>query len=242
MWLRVVYQKCPSGISGTHVATSSIHSIVVVCHRFLLLIFGSMLAGMCQLSNNTTNVSADPIIQGADIIAQTKVEMTPGQPLTYRWEGHGFEVHIPAGAIPAESGLVTMGIQASLSGDYHLPDDRVLVSGVYWVSLHPPIEFAKKVTVNIQHCGSVEDSKSALSFITATFMRESRPYIFKPLEGGFFLYSGRGTIAVDHFSGLSIFGRKKAKYAICTYYLPQPRNVYEIHIAVTAKVELILKV
>ena len=106
--------------------------------------------------------SSDPVIEGADIIAQTKVEMTPGQPLTYRWEGHGFEVHIPAGAILAESGPVTMSIQASFSGEYQLPEDGVLVSGVYWVALHPPVKFTKNVGVGIQHCGSVEEADSAL--------------------------------------------------------------------------------
>ena len=60
----------------------------------------------------------DPTIQGAEIIAQTRVEITPGKPLTYHWVGHGFEVHIPADAISSESGPVTLSIQASLSGDY----------------------------------------------------------------------------------------------------------------------------
>ena len=51
-------------------------------------------------------------------------------------EGHGFKVHIPAGAIRRERGRVTLCIQTSLSGDYQLPHDGVLVNGVYWLSLH----------------------------------------------------------------------------------------------------------
>ena len=78
------------------------------------------------------------------------LEITPGEPLDYKWEDHGFKIHVPAGAI---SGPVTLSIQASLSGDYQLPDDRVLVSGVYWLALHPPMKFSEKVTITIQHCG-----------------------------------------------------------------------------------------
>ena len=60
----------------------------------------------------------DPVIQGVEIIAQTRLELTPGKQLTYHWEGHGFKVHVPAGAISSESVPVTLSIQASLSGDY----------------------------------------------------------------------------------------------------------------------------
>ena len=107
----------------------------------------------------------DPTIQGAEIIAQTRVEITPGKPLTYHWVGHGFEVHIPAGAISSESGPVTLSIQASLSGDYQLPDDRVLVSGVYWLALHPPVMLSKSATISIQHCASNAASQPIFSSV-----------------------------------------------------------------------------
>ena len=106
-----------------------------------------------------------PVIRGAYIIAQTKIEITPDQPLDYHWEGYGFNVHTPAGAISEERGPVTLCIQASLSGDYQLPDDGVLVSGVYWLSLHPHVKrFSKKVTLSLQHCAP--DVDPGLSFIT----------------------------------------------------------------------------
>ena len=89
-----------------------------------------------------------PVIKGADIIAKTRIEFTQDQPLHFPWEGYGFKVHIPAGAI--SGGPVTLCIQASLSGDYQLPDDDDydgVVSGVYWLSLHPPVKrFHEKVT------------------------------------------------------------------------------------------------
>ena len=182
-----------------------------------------------------------PVIRGADIIAQTKVEITPDQALDYHWEGHGFKVHIPAGAISEEKGPVTLCIQASLSGDYQLPDDGVLVSGVYWLSLHPPVErFNKKVTLSLQHCAS--DNDSALSFITAKCTQKSLPYTFKPLAGGSFLVSGCGTIQCDHFSAVAVSASSISEYAFCSYYMAKQLNVYDVHIAVTPNLMLRLKV
>ena len=189
---------------------------------------------------------AFPVIRGADIVAQTTVEITPDQPLNFHWEGHGFKVHIPAGAIRRERGRVTLCIQASLSGDYQLPDDGVLVSGVYWLSLHPHVErFDKKVTISLQHCASDDDS--ILSFITAKCTQETLPYSFKPLPGGAFS-DNESTIQVDNFSAFSvvkliqgiinyIYGTKI--YAFCVFYTcKQQPNEYEAHITVTENLEL----
>ena len=181
---------------------------------------------------------AFPFIKGADIVTQKKIEITPGIAYTCHWEGYGFKVHIPAGAISEEMGPVTLCIQASLSGDYQLPDDGVLVSGVYWLSLHPYVKrFHKKVTVTIQHCASDDDS--ALSFITAKCTQKTLPYIFEEIKGGVFSTSDIGIINISHFSALGLFGRKKTFYAISTHYFSKEhRNHYEAHIAVIPNLEL----
>ena len=181
----------------------------------------------------------DPVIRGAEIIAQTKVEITPGQPLTYHWEGYGFEVHVPAGAIPADGAPVTMSVQASIVGNYKLPDDGVLVSGVYWIALHPPNKFAEGVTVVIHHCS---DADPALSFSTAKCTQKLLPYTFKPLSGGSFSDTGIGNIKVNHFSAIGILGRRKDNYAIFTYYIPKELNIYDAHITVVPKIEPTIKV
>ena len=188
-----------------------------------------------------------PVIKGARIIAQTKIEITPDQPLDYHWEGHGFKVHIPAGAIGGQRRPVILCIQASLSGNYRLPNDSELVSGVYWLSLHPTVKrFHSKATISIQHCASDDDS--ALSFITAMCTQKTLPYDFKSLAGGSFSESANGNIQVDHFSayGILSFGRNKLYanklYAFCTYYIPKATNVYEAHITVTQDLDLQLKV
>ena len=192
------------------------------------------------------------LIKGADIVAQKKIEITPGIAYTCHWEGHGFKVHIPAGAISEERGPVTLCIQASLSGDYQLPDDGVLVSGVYWISLHPPVKrFHKKVTLSLQHCASDDDP--GLSFITAKCTQQTLPYKFESLTGGSFSEPGYGSIELVNFSGFGIrkifrklFPQRPLNYAIRTYFVPDPDpeqpNKYEAHITVTQKKEIVMEV
>ena len=177
-----------------------------------------------------------PAIKGADIIARTKVEINPNMTHTCCWEGHGFKVHIPAGAISEERGPVTLCIQASLSGDYQLPDDGVLVSGVYWLSLHPHVKgFSKKVTVTIQHCASDDDS--ALSFVTAQCTQKTLPYTFNAIPGRFPSESGYGAVEIYHFSSLAIMAQKTSFYAFCTYYISKFPKICEVHITVTPDLE-----
>ena len=185
--------------------------------------------------------SVFPVIRGADIIARTTVDITPDQPLDFNWDGHGFKVHIPARAIKRERGRVTLCIQASLSGDYQLPDDGVLVSGVYWLSLHPHVEqFEKKVTICLQNCAS--DCDSLVSFITSKCTQETLPYTFTPLPGGSFDVSREGCILVERFSAVAVSASSKSQYAVCSYYIPKQPNVTHIHITVTQNLDLQLQV
>ena len=134
---------------------------------------------------------------------------------------------------------VTTHIRASLSGEYKLPDNRVLVSEVFWLSLDPPVEiFHKKVTLTLQHCALDDDS--ALTFITST--QDNPPYTFLPLPGGSFSESGHGTIDVDHFSPFGLIGTRKS-YAFCTFYLPiEKPKTHQVHITVTPNLKIHLKV
>ena len=134
---------------------------------------------------------------------------------------------------------VTATVRASLSGEYELPEDTVLVSGVYGLSLDPPVErFTEKVTLTLQHCAPDDDS--ALTFITST--QDEPPYTFQPLPGGSFSESGYGTIDVQHFSPIGVIARRKM-YAFCTYYIPLEKpNTHEVRITVTPNLKLHLKV
>ncbi|CAI8045201.1 hypothetical protein GBAR_LOCUS25022 [Geodia barretti] len=175
-----------------------------------------------------------------EAFAHAKIEVHPEKPLTYDWKGHGFKVDVPAGAI-SSSGPATMYIQASLKGDYQFPDEGVLVSGVYSLSLYPPVDkLDKKVTITLQHCACVDDDdeEAALSFYTA---KDTPPYIFERLPGGSFSESGEASIDVNHFTWFTVFGKKPLKYAIFTYYVPKQLNIHEAHITVTLKKELLIE-
>ena len=137
---------------------------------------------------------------------------------------------------------MTLCIQASLSGDYQLPDDGVLVSGVYWLSLHPHVErFDKKVTISLQHCASDDDS--SISFVTAKCTQETLPYTFKPLlPGGSFDVFREGTILVNQFSAVAAVAASVSDYAVCLHYLPKQTNATDIHINVTPYLDLQMQV
>ena len=183
---------------------------------------------------------ADIIAQRADIIAQTEIELTPAEPMSYYWESHGFKIDIPAGAISTESGPVSLRIQASLSGDYELPDEHVLVSAVYWLALHPPVKLVKKVTISVQHCATYNGS---LSFVRAKSTQATLPYTLKPLPGGMFSESEYGSIEVEHFSGFGLSSNSDSfRYYICTYYVSTFHNTWNVYISVTQKKDVLIEV
>ena len=134
---------------------------------------------------------------------------------------------------------MTLFIQASLSGDYHLPDDGFFVSGVYWLSLHPQVEkFDKKVTVSLQHCASVEDSDPALTFVRAECTQPKLPYIFRQLHNGNFPIHGYASVETTHFSGFGIHGKDIICAISLHYFCKDDPYPYEAHITVIPDLSL----
>ena len=198
-------------------------------------------------------------IRGADIIATATLEVPPGEPFSYTWHGHGMRLHIPANALKPSASILTMSIQTSLSGQFQLPDDTELVSGVYWVAF--PQRFYQPVTMEVQHCAYLEhpDQLSSLFFITARCNQETLPYQFKPLPGGVFsTHSSYGAIELSHFSGVGVVRKKgkgkgkesekkggegeKKRYSAHTYYIPQAATTWLMHFTIVCDLELCLKV
>ena len=156
------------------------------------------------------------------------------------------KLYIPADALKPGTPTQTMTIQASLSGQYQLPDDTELVSGVYWVAY--PRRFSQPVIMELQHCAYLEhpDQLSSLFFLTAKCNQEKLPYHFQPLLGGVFsTNSCYGSIELSHFSGVGV-GRKKRKrkhYTAQIFYIPQlAANAWRMDFTIIRDLELYIMV
>ena len=183
-------------------------------------------------------------IRGADIVAMATLEVVPGTPLTFEW--NGMKLHIPANTLEQGTSTQIMTIQASLSGQYQLPDDTELVSGIYWVAF--PQRFSRPVTMELQHCAYLEhpDQFSSLFFLTAKCNQKTLPYQFQPLPGGVFsTNTSYGAIELSHFSGMGVAMRKRKRkhYTGHIFYIPQATiTTWLMHFTIVCDLELCLKV
>ena len=186
------------------------------------------------------------LIRGADIIAKTTLEVVPGTPISHCWKGYGLMLYIPADALPLGTRTVTMSIQASLSGQYQLPEDTELVSGVYWVAF--PQKLSRPITLELQHCAHLENPEqlSSLFFLRAKCNQKTLPYQFQPFSGGVFSTTTcYGAIELSHFSGVGVGRRKRKKkrYTAQIFYIPQvTTTMWLMHFTITFDLELYLKV
>ena len=197
--------------------------------------------------------------RGADIIDTTTVVVVPGTRLTYMWEGRGLKLDIPPNALEPGTPTLSITIQASLSGQYELPDDTELVSGIYWMSF--PQRFSQPVTMELQHCAHLKDPDqlSSLFFVTARSNQETLPYLFEELPGGVFnIDNSYGTIKLRHFSAVGVVvkkGKGKGKvrekkgeegkekhYAALTYYIRQSPTTWLMHFTIVHDLELSVRV
>ena len=179
-------------------------------------------------------------IRGSDIVARTSVEVIPGKALYYDWKDYGFDIHIPAEALKSGSSPLTMHIQASVSGEFQLPNDLELVSAVYWISTAKTL-FSQPVTVTVQHCAHLgySDTFTSLSFITAKCTQPTLPYNFKRMQNGVFTRDSQyGSIELDHFSAVAVAGINKG-YCISTHYVPQrTATTWLTHFAITSNLNI----
>ena len=204
-------------------------------------------------------------MKGASITDSTTFSVATGD---HKWEGHGFELSIPEGSV--DSSTATMKIYASTKGEYQLPDNTTLVSGVYWISC--PHKFTKEhpVTLKIQHCVKIKHPKQldSLSFVAAKCTQKTLPYKFKIIPGGVFSTGNNiGSIQLTHFSAAAIVwikrlfgygeesgetgmgGREEGskenmeqECVVRAYHFPSEGIDLLTHIVITWDLELVLKV
>ena len=224
---------------------------------FMAFLSPKLIVISLPLYHPTFALSLSVPIRGADIVAKTTLEVVPGTPLTYEWKGHGMKLYILADALKPGTPAQTMTIQASLSGQYQLPDDAELVSGVYWVAF--PRRFSQPVTLELQHCAYLEhpEDVSSLFFVRAKCSQKNLPYQFQALPGGAFSTNTRyGAIELRHFSGVGLARRKRKRkqeegneakkerkyYIGKIFYIPQTNITWLMHFTVICALDLSLKV
>ena len=126
------------------------------------------------------------------------------------WSGYGFNVEVPAGALPPGV-TANVAVRAIFRGPFSLPKNSELVSAIYWVSCSEV--FLKHVAVNIQHCAviSSDEESTKFKFIIAKCSQDL-PYKFVERDGVFNAHSQYATIQLKQFSFISTIAKRIASY------------------------------
>ena len=122
---------------------------------------------------------------------------------TLDWIKFGLRIEIPKGSLLAGS-TTELLVKAIIGGDFILPPDCYLVSGIYQISSSE--QFKKNFTLHLPHAAIIksEEEASYFRFYTAD-CSSGPPYEFKEMEGGYFRpHSNSATIDVHHFSCYTI--------------------------------------
>ena len=185
-------------------------------------------------------------LRGVDKIIDEIEFVLTDEAQSYEWTDGGFKLQTPHGALPAEAVPCRINVKASLSGQFQFPENSELVSPVYWISTPKNLRFSCPLTVNFQHCGTVEERDDLdLSFVVAKCTQPDLPYKFKFLDGGSFdPNSSYGSISVTHFSGLGIVSkqRKGRSYCARTYVTNSGRDCWSVHFVIVRDLDIVLKV
>ncbi len=182
---------------------------------------------------------------GVESVGSVTYTVSGGKSSVFAWQGHGITLTIPAGAVPPNTPPTKLQITASVAGQFKFPEGCELVSGVYCVSF--PVEFAKPVALDIQHClqlTSVHEC-SLLSFAVAKDTQTGPPYKFELVEGGKFTpHEQIGSLTVTHFSRWAILkiGKKSTARKGCAAQLFYRQNHgicnWTLHFVITPRLDI----
>ena len=174
-----------------------------------------------------------------DVVAETSFEVTR-QAHTYEWRGYGVKLHVQQDSLPANCRQCRVEMRASLSGQYTLPTNCELVSGVYWV--YCPVKLSKCATLEVQHCST---RREGLCFVRAECTQEQLPYVFRRQEDGVFSeHSSYGSIELSRFSGwgigwlMSLFQPDSQQYSGQVFYASEAPSKWQVLFAVRHRGDL----
>ena len=183
-------------------------------------------------------------LPGVEECGETSVIVHSSQGQLVEW--NGLKLHIHTGCLPEGLQQCTIFIKASLAGDYEIPENTSLVSGIFWLRCEPQCTFIKPITVEIQHCSTKRDL-SKLNIVRAFCSQKSFPYKFKRLKGGSFnADTFYGAIDLKGFSGIGVIEEnpdsERMYYNQLFYRSLSHQQRHEIHIAFVWNTELHLNV
>ena len=142
------------------------------------------------------------------------------KPQCFVWQGYGLKLVFPEGCLPAHTTRCTIRILASLSGQYQFPEDSYPVSAIFWLCCEPRCNFAKPVSMEIQHC-AIKENISKLYFAKALCSPQKLPYCFKESSApSFSKNSSYGVVELDRFSGGTILqtGSEDREYVAKSFH------------------------
>ena len=164
---------------------------------------------------------------------ETVLEVVGDKPQKVEWPGYGFYIEVPEGALPLGV-TASVGVKVILAGQFKLPENRQLISAIYWVSSSEM--FLEKVAVNIQHCAFIrsEEQCSDFRFIIAKCSQKELPYTFKEREGLFNSHTQYAAIKLKQFSliGETASSETNLCCAAFMYYKQQtaiPKIIADFH-------------
>ena len=116
------------------------------------------------------------------------------------WERYGLRIRVSEGSLSSEETAEAV-VVALVGGDFKFPDNTVLVSAVYAISVLRRL--LKPLRLEMQHCISMtrRDQTRYMKFAIAPIDTPSLPYQFRIVEGGeFSIWSRYGSIDHKEFS------------------------------------------
>ncbi len=123
-----------------------------------------------------------------------------------KFSNFGIKISVPENSLPEGIDTCVLHISFELFTDFEIPANFELVSSIYHVKCEPEVQFKKPLTLEIQHCVSLNSGhEQRLVFARATDQSKK----FEILDGGHFPIGERyGSIQLTHFSRFGAFVRK----------------------------------
>ena len=161
-----------------------------------------------SITHTHTHTHTDNLECLSDVhIVSKKLFLIQGdRPQMMNWERYGLRIGVCEGSLSSEE-TAEAAVVALVGGDFKFPDNTVVVSAVYAVSLSRPL--FKPLRLEIQHCVDLSRGVNPkyLKFAIAPVDTPSLPYQFSIVEEGeFSAGEWYGSINREKFCLVSIVG------------------------------------